>query len=114
MEHKTIGIPYAEAGVLSSDLEGLLSQVIDAWNTDPVEDADKFVGGWARSILAELRVTDSYYVICPECGKRIFGVGRTEDEVTKGAGIKYARHYAWKHTKERLGSNLSAIVIAEK
>ena len=114
----TFGIPYAKAGVLSNDLEGLLSRLIDAWTGDgvnePVRDADHFIGTWARTILTELKVTDAYYVTCPECGKRIYGAGRTEDEVTKGAGIKYARHYAWHHTRERLGSNLSALVIEDQ
>jgi hypothetical protein len=99
-----IGIPYAEAGVLSADLEGLLSQMIDAWNTDPVEDADEFVGGWARSIMTELDIADTYYLTCPECDKRLPSGGGTEDEVTKGAGDRYARHYAWQHTKARLGT----------
>ena len=113
MERKTIGIPYAEAGMLSSELEELLDQMVDAWQNNPVEDVDEFYQAWAVMMLKSLKITDRYFVTCPECDKKLYGSGRTEDEITKGAGVRYARHYAWAHTKERLGSNLSAVVIED-
>lgn len=116
MERPKIGIPYAEAGMLSSVIEELLDQVVNAWvgdgvNEPDIEDVDEFYQAWARTILSELKIADAYYLTCPECGKRIVGAGRTEDQVTKGAGDKYARHYAWMHTKEGLGSNLSNLEV---
>jgi hypothetical protein len=94
-------------------LEELLDQLVDAWQNQPVEDVDEFYQAWARMILKSLEVHDAYFVICPVCGKKLYGSGRTEDEITKGAGKRYARHYAWAHTGERLGTNLSAVVIAD-
>ena len=33
-----------------------------------------------------------YHVTCPNCGYKFYGKGRTEDKVTKGAGLEYAIH----------------------
>lgn len=96
------GIPYAKAGVLSSDLEELLAQMVEEIQNEGYH--PEFYEAWARMILSSLKIPEAYYVTCPECDKRIDGAGRTEDEVTKCAGIKYARHYAWAHTEGHLGT----------
>lgn len=118
---KPIGIPYAQPGMRSSALEELLNTLIEElWDEGY---GPEFEANWARTILTELEIHDAYFVTCPECGKKLsdqeferfdlHGSGRTEDAITKGAGKRYARHYAWAHTDERLGTNLSAIVIAD-
>lgn len=38
-----------------------------------------------------------YHVICPVCGVRCYGTGRTEDSMTKGANRAYADHYVTNH-----------------
>jgi hypothetical protein len=106
----TIGIPYAKPGMLSSDLEELLAELVGEMHDEGY--GPEFEANWARTILSSLKIPDAYYVTCPECDKRIEGKGRTEDEVTKCATVKYARHYAWQHTKERLGANLSNLEVA--
>ncbi len=38
-----------------------------------------------------------YHVTCPTCGYKFYGKGRTEDKVTKSAGLEYAIHYEKTH-----------------
>lgn len=98
----TIGIPYAKPGVLSSDLEQILARLVGEILDEGY--GPEFEANWAQTIMAELKVADAYFVTCPECDQRIYGAGGTEDEVTKSTASKYARHYAWQHTKARLGT----------
>ena len=110
-----MGIPYAKPGMRSSTLEELLNRLVEELHDEGY--GPEFEANWARSILTELEVHDAYFVTCPVCSKKLYGpvrrIAATEDTVTKGANARYARHYAWAHTDERLGSNLSAIVIAD-
>jgi hypothetical protein len=49
---------------------------------------------YARSEIDER----GYYVQCPKCpgpGGKMYGQGRTEDEITKSAASLYAWHYEW-------------------
>ena len=109
---RTIGIPYAKPGMRSSTLEELLNQLIEELHDEGY--GPEFEANWAKTIMSELGINDAYFVTCPECDEKLYGKAKwpgTEDDITKSANVRYARHYAWKHTKERLGSNLSAIVI---
>jgi hypothetical protein len=106
---ETIGIPYAEPGVFSSDLEDLLARLVEELHDEGY--GPEFEANWAQTIMAQLDIADTYYVTCPECGKRLPSGGGTEDEVTKGAASRYARHYAWAHTKARLGTVPSSLEV---
>ncbi len=108
---RTIGIPYAKPGMRSSTLEELLNQLIEELHDEGY--GPEFEANWAKTILGELEVNDRYFVTCPECDKKLYGSGRTEDDITKGANVRYARHYAWAHTGQRLGTNLSRVEIAD-
>ena len=44
--------------------------------------------------------TTGYYVECPECGYRFYGKGRSEDSITKSAGLEYAIHYEKTHDED--------------
>jgi hypothetical protein len=108
-DRPTIGIPYAKPGVLSSDLEELLARLVEEMHDEGY--GPGFEANWAQTILSELDIPDRYYVTCPVCDKRIGSGGGTEDEVTKGTASKYARHYAWQHTKARLGTVPSSLEV---
>lgn len=38
-----------------------------------------------------------YFVTCPDCQKRFYSKGTSEDDVTKGATSMYGRHYQEQH-----------------
>lgn len=40
---------------------------------------------------------NGYHVICPACGYKFYGQGRSEDQVTKSAGLEYAIHFEKTH-----------------